>query len=225
MAHTDRPPGPKNANRGSGGITDIKLTLRPPPNLRGMPVSQAPLPVDLLHMLEITWKILCGAHDTDLDLPDTQVMLNGANMDDPMYAAETVLVNMLSEIIDNVDRFSPWYSQPAKAFGLVKSRRNSGTTGAWVLTREAIKRWEEYLRALATAIEKNAGLFLAVNLLGELPAADAQNDPRIMAMCYCSPPNVIMVNRSLLDGEKIVCESCYHPFRAVGGFGDDATVH
>lgn len=176
-------------------------------------------------MLEITWKTLSGAYDIDLEQPDTQVLLHGADMDDPVYASETVLVNMLSEIIDNVDRFSPWFSQPAKAFGLVLSHRSKGSSPKWVLTKDAVKRWEEYLRALATAIEKNAGLFLAVNLLGELPSANAEDDPRIMAVCFCDPPNVIMVNRSLLKGEKIVCESCCHPFRSFGMSGDDPTLH
>ena len=176
-------------------------------------------------MLQITWTTLCSAYDIQLDLPDTQVLLHGADMDDPVYASETVLVNMLSEIIDNIDRFSPWFSQPAKAFGLVLSRRSARAAPKWVLSRDAVNRWEEYLRELATAIEKNAGLFLAVNLLGELPAADAEDDPRIMAICFCEPPNVIMVNRSLLEGEKIVCEVCRHPFRPFGISGDDSTLH
>jgi len=210
---------------GSEGITDIKFALRPPANLREQAVSQAPFPIDLFHMLQITWTTLCSAYDIELDLPDTQVLLNEADLNDPVYASETLLVNMLSEIIDNVDRFSPWFSQPARSFGLILGHRHPESPAKWVLTKDAIKRWEEYLRALATAIEKNAGLFLAVNLLGELPAADAQDDPRIMATCFCDPPNVIMVNRSLLDSEKIVCEVCRHPFRALRGSGDELTLH
>jgi hypothetical protein len=177
--------------------------------------------VDLLHMFQITWKTLCSAYDIQMDIPDTQLLLRGADMDDPMYASETVLVNMLSEIIDNVDRFSPWFSQPARAFGLTLSRGNTDALPRWVLTRDAVMRWEEYLRALATAIEKNAGLFLAVNLLGELPAPNAEDDPRVMAVCFCDPPNVIMVNRSLLEGEKIVCEACCRPFRPFRRSADD----
>lgn len=172
-------------------------------------------------MLQITWKAICNAYDIQLDIPDTQALLQGADMDDPVYASEAVLVNMLSEIIDNVDRFSPWFSQPAKSFGLTLSRTDADTLPKWVLSREAVRRWEEYLRALATAIEKNAGLFLAVNLLGELPAPDPEDDPRIMAVCFCDPPNVIMVNRSLLEGEKIICEACRRPFRPFRRSSDD----
>ena len=73
----------------------------------------------------MAWRDLVAYFDLDGEFPDLQTLLRGADMTDPLYAAETVFVNMLSEIIDSVQRFSPWFNQPAQAFGLVLNRRAS----------------------------------------------------------------------------------------------------
>jgi hypothetical protein len=173
-------------------------------------------------MMQVTWQELIETFNVDGEFPDLQTLLRGADMAEPLYAAETVFVNMLSEIIDSVQRFSPWFNQPAKAFGLVLNRRRSAGSPKWVLTREAVRHWAAHLRGLSAAIEKNAGLILAVNLLGEMPKTDEAVDPRIMASCACDPPHIIMAHQSLLAGEKIACEVCRHPFRSFNASADDA---
>ena len=77
-------------------------------------------PIELLdRTLEQSWETLCATYDVDTDLPNAQNLFTRAALKTPPKAAETVLVNMLMEVIENVGRFSPWYKQPARAFGLV----------------------------------------------------------------------------------------------------------
>ncbi len=93
--------------------------------------SLAVVPVDLLDTLHETWQAVCCAYDVAAPLPDMAALFEGVDLSAPSRAAETVLANMLTEAMECVSRFSPWYRQPVWAFGLtlVRELRKSRPTG------------------------------------------------------------------------------------------------
>lgn len=168
-------------------------------------------PIDLLDStLEQTWEILCTTYDVSSDLPGTQILFAQAALSTPPKAAETVFVNMLTEVIEKVSRFSPWYKQPARAFGLVSLRDPSTGQSRWLLAPEALQRWQPLLKKLTQAIKLNNGLIQATLLIENL--GGEENDPMVIAQCQCYPPKRIQINLSILDKTAIICDECQQPF-------------
>jgi hypothetical protein len=169
-------------------------------------------PIDLLdNTLEQTWETLCAAYEVSTDLPNTQNLFANATLKTPPKAAETVFVNMLTEVIENVGRFSPWYKQPARAYGLVSLRDPITGHSRWLLAPEALQRWQVTLQTLTQAIKLNNGLIQAT-LLVENFADGELNDPQVIAQCNCYPPKRIQINMSILDKTAIICDKCQQPF-------------
>jgi hypothetical protein len=158
-----------------------------------------------------SWHALCEAYEVDIDLPNAQNLFARAAIKTPPKAAETVLVNMITEVIENVGRFSPWYKQPARAFGLVSLRDPVTGRSAWLLAPEALQRWQGVLQNLGQAIKLNNGLIQAT-LLVENFAEEELDDPLIIAQCDCYPPKRIQINLSILDKTAIICDECQQPF-------------
>ena len=74
-------------------------------------------PTDMLQdNLEYVWDELCRAYDLHRPLPDMQTLFDGAGLRSDSRSAEMILANMLLELMEEVDRFSPWYKMPARAF-------------------------------------------------------------------------------------------------------------
>lgn len=176
------------------------------------------VPVDLLDTLRETWQAVCCAYDVTAPLPDMAALFEGADLAVPPRAAETVLANMLTEAMECVSRFSPWYRQPVWAFGLTLVREAPEVPPHWSLTQGAQHNWQRALRTLERAIERNVGLILSANVIASLdmrPAPD--QDPCVTAQCACTPPRVILVNRSVLLKAEIRCDNCRELFHETEG--------
>ena len=169
-------------------------------------------PIDLLDStLEQSWETLCATYEVEIALPNVQYLFDRAAIKTPPKAAETVLVNMLTEVIENLGRFSPWYKQPARAFGLVSLRDPLTGISRWLLAPEALQRWQSLLQDLTEAIKINNGLIQATLLVENL-AEEELNDPQVIAECNRYPPKRIQINLSILDKTAIICDECQQAF-------------
>lgn len=172
--------------------------------------------VDTLdEVLDETWRTLCSAYDVSGDLPDIETLFEGGDLADSYQAAEAVVVNMLTEIIEIVGRFSPWYTKPARAFGLINIREQTCNRVRWILAPEAAQRWQSHLQALVFAIEGTTGLLEATLLVGKLMRRAPLDDPCVTAACNCIPRRVILINKSFLDCQRIICRDCEQPFQII----------
>jgi hypothetical protein len=172
------------------------------------------LPVETLNdLLEQIWHTLCCYYDASGKLPDIKSLFEGAPLSDPIRAANIVFVNMLLDIVENVGRFSPWYTRPARAFGLVSIHDPVTGQNIWMLAPEAEQRWQPWLKDLSDAINQNYSFLQAMILVDKLMeqyAADQQS--LLAAHCSCDPPRTIQVASSVLEKAKIVCHACLQPF-------------
>jgi hypothetical protein len=169
-------------------------------------------PIELLdNALEQSWEILCASYEVDSPLPNAQILFSNAKLKTPPKAAENVLVNMLTEIIENVGRFSPWYKQPARAFGLVSLRDPVTGQSRWLLTPDALQRWKDLLKKLTQAIAQNNGLIQATVLVENLTEVELEGS-QVIAACECNPPKRIQINASILDQTAIICDDCQQAF-------------
>ena len=63
-------------------------------------------PIELLdNTLEQSWRVLCETYEVETELSNVQNLFAKATIKTPPKAAETVLVNMITEVIENVGRF------------------------------------------------------------------------------------------------------------------------
>lgn len=169
-------------------------------------------PVEVLRgAIEHAWMSVCHAYDASASLPDMQTLFAEVDLTRPNQAAEQVLLVMLQEVIESIGRFSPWYKQPARAFGLTSVRDIKTSRVKWILAPEAVQRWQEALAPLSYAIRRYSGLIQAMMLVDDL-MADMDINPCVSASCSCIPPNTIQVRKSVLDKSEILCERCMQPF-------------
>ena len=169
-------------------------------------------PVDTLNeCFERAWSTLCKTYDASVSLPGIVVLFDHVNLSDPEQAAEAVLVNMLLEVVESICRFSPWYTKPARAFGLNSIRDAVTNRLYWVLAPEAAQQWDHLLAPLSHVIMKYNGLVQAL-LVGESWWGPEDDDPNVTACCGCMPPKVIQLKRSILVKEKIVCDHCMQTY-------------
>jgi hypothetical protein len=181
------------------------------------------VPLDMLDTLIQTWQTIGAQYDVTGELPDMGTLFEGVDLDEPDRASEQVIVNMLSEVMERIGRFSPWYKRPAKDFGLVMTLNETTHCAEWTLSPEATRQWRWLLRNLATAVEKNVGLILSANWLDNLEATRAADDPCVAASCLCTPPRVILVHRSVLTHAEIRCDACQQVFHLLEDtpYGDE----
>jgi hypothetical protein len=172
--------------------------------------------VDTLdEVLEETWRTLSSTYDVSGELPEIEMLFRGADLADPYRAAETVLVNMLSDIIESVGRFSPWYTKPARAFGLITVREETCNRVRWILAPEAAQRWQPHLQELGIVIQRTTGLLEATLLVENLTKRIPLDDPCVTAACCCNPRRIILINKSVINCTEIICHDCERPFRIV----------
>jgi hypothetical protein len=169
-------------------------------------------PVEALHQsIEQAWMSICRGYEVAACMPDIQTLFAGADLTHPNQSAESVVVAMLQEANESVGRFSPWYKQPARAFGLTSVRDARSGRVKWMLAPEAVQRWQDILAPLANSIRKYSGLIHAMLLVDDL-MADIDADPCITAQCSCIPPLTIQLRRSVLEKSEILCDRCLQPF-------------
>ena len=104
---------------------------------------------------------------------------------------------------------------------MIHVRDRAHNRSSWMLSPETRERWEAVLKPLATAIERNMGLMLAADVLGDLVAGEPCDESRALACCLCVPPRVILINRGVLANTNVECDQCRRPFRAVEGSDDE----
>ena len=116
-------------------------------------------PVEMLtESLQQIWHHLCCNYDASGKLPDVKALFLNADLSDSMEASKMVVRNMLLEVMENIGRFSPWYTRPARAFGLASLRDPVSGHSQWILAPEAVQKWQPTLDELAAAIDKNYSL-------------------------------------------------------------------
>jgi hypothetical protein len=170
-------------------------------------------PVDLLDTaIESAWEDFRAEYEVSAELPDMKCLFSGTELDMPNLAAERVVINMLTEVIECLGRFSPWYTKPARAFGLVSIRDRRTNRYRWMLAPEALQRWGDMLDELTLAIRKNVGLIQATLLVDNLVMDKICEEPRVNARCDCVPPRIIQINQKVLAETMIICDACKQPF-------------
>jgi hypothetical protein len=172
--------------------------------------------------LDATWRTLCEMYNVSAPLPEAEALFAGVAFGQPLLAAETILANILTEISEDVGRFSPWYKKPARSFGLIDVRDGTTKRVRWILAPEAAQRWELLLRGMAVAIQKHSGVLQATQLVDAL-MGDEDDDPCILARCTCQPYRTILIARSMLASGDVICDDCHHVFVPVeaGGIEDN----
>ena len=175
--------------------------------------------IDLLEALQEAWRHICAVYDVNAELPETSCLFEGADLRLPKQAAESIVANMLLSVMEEVGRFSSTYKQP---IGLIHVRDRAANRSSWLLSPETRERWQNVLHPLALAIERNLGLLLAADVLGELVKKGPCDESRVMACCLCVPPRLILINRAALGHANIVCETCQQPFQLIDAPNEDA---
>ncbi len=168
--------------------------------------------IDLIEALDQAWRSICTAYDVTAELPETPCLFEGADPRAPQAAAEIVIANMLLNALEEVGRFSPAYQKP---MGLIHVRDRATNRSSWLLSPETRERWQAAIQSLAAAIERNVGLLLAADVVGEIVKSERCDESRVLACCLCLPARLILVKRSLLDHDAIICDTCQHPFHPI----------
>jgi hypothetical protein len=170
-------------------------------------------PVGMLDdALERTWDMLRKTYEVSAELPEMLSLFAEATLFNPEQAADSVLVNMIMEIMESVGRFSPWYRMNARAYGLTSIRDSTTDRVHWMLAPEARQKWQVVLEDLAVVIEKNSGLIQAMILVEGFTMKDEAENPCVVARCDCTPPRTIRLQRSIFENTEIVCDLCHQPF-------------
>lgn len=175
------------------------------------PTALAVSPADLLETLDGAWGAICRAYDATADLPELASLFDGAELASPERCAETVVANMLLEVMEEIPRFSAWYKRP---LGVVRAVDRSTGQVCWHLSPETRRQWQTLIGQLAAAIERNIGLILAGRVLDDAELFTSDDDARALAFCRCAPPRVILIDRAVLNSADIVCDACHQPFLA-----------
>lgn len=180
-------------------------------NREGPPIQDSADYLDLV--IQDTWEELCSTYDVQAEPPDLECLFQRVDLSTPEDAAETVVTNMLLDVISLVDRFSSWYTRPARDFGLVSVWDRDRCRHQWVLTVDTYIRWLGPIQHLKKAISRNSGLLQGLMLVEKM-LQDENPDPCTIAHCGCEPPRFIKIKSSALDQANILCDACLQPFQA-----------
>lgn len=180
----------------------------------------APTEDILLTTLQHVWQTLSDTYDVIAAMPEPTVLFEDAPLDHPREAAEMILVNMLLEVMECVDRFSPWYIQPARAFGLTTVLDKITYRVNWGLTEKGMACWQPQLDDLSAVIEKQSSLIEAMIFVDGLLTAVTNEDALILAQCHCLPCRYIRVKKSILKKTEIICDICHQAFFPTDDYPD-----
>lgn len=170
---------------------------------------------EFYELIDSVWDSLCDAYDISAAPPMVKELFEGVDFSSPESAARSVIVNMLSEIIENAHRFSPWYTSPASAFGLTRTRVPVLEKLKWRLAPEAAHRWRRLIAPLSREIENKSGLIQAVVFIDQLEISSLLEGIKVKAHCGCIPPRGILVNPQILEKSKVVCDACCEVFSEI----------
>jgi hypothetical protein len=165
---------------------------------------------DFYGVLEFAWESLSKEFDIDEAVPDIKCLFMGADMNDSILAAETVVTNMLTEITERVHRFSPWYRAPARAFGLISLRDSRSHRISWKLAPEALQKWQKILEPLECEIAYKTSLISMMMVIDEIEIDP--HEESVLVACECHPPKELLVNQAFLNKEGIICNTCHQKF-------------
>lgn len=161
--------------------------------------------------IDHAWNAISSTYDVTAPPPSIEALFRKVDITSTGEAAEDVIANMLLEVIENIDRYSPWYTKPASEFGLTSVWNCEQKCHQWILTMEAYIRWIGVIHNLQTAIDKNCSVLQGILLVDEL-MNDQEEDECVIAHCGCEPPRYIKVKCSMLDQANIICDACLQPF-------------
>ena len=173
-------------------------------------------PVEMLNLvLEQIWEKLCNNYCATACLPEIQTLFDGADLNQPYQAAKMVLANMLLEVSESVGRFSPWYTRPARAYGLISLRDIKSGKNRWMLAPEAVQKWQFTLDHLCTVIDKSYVVLRAMIFMDALmeEAQDARQPALVTTTCGCNPPRRIQLSLKEMERGEVRCEMCSQLFR------------
>lgn len=166
--------------------------------------------------LEQTWRALCAEYDVKTEMPGIEELFEGAELTRPDHAAERVLFHMLEEISQNVGRFSPFYTLPARSFGMIRVRNSADGRVRWILAPEATLRWCHLLESLGEMIDRNLAVLTAMQVVnGVFEQLPDEDDPCVKAICLCYPQRSVLAHRSMLDSGEVVCNVCGERFNPI----------
>jgi hypothetical protein len=161
------------------------------------------------------WAKMCALFDAQACLPDMHAIFDQVDLRDPCGAAEQIVVNLLLEVMEEVSRFSPWYKQLPRAYGLTSIRDARTNQIKWVLAPEGYQQWEILINQLEWLIQNYRGIYQALLLVEGLMARSTPADPQVTATCQCDPPNIIHLRKSLVEKGEVFCDNCKSPFRLI----------
>jgi len=170
-------------------------------------------PVEIIsRSITNAWEALCKSYTVTASQPKLHSLFNGVELDYPDQAAEAVLVNMLLEIIEAIDRFSPWYGKPARTFGLVSMRDPTSGRQRWILAPEGCHRYHRLLNPMLDAIDLTRGVLRGILLVESRMESLLDEDKQVILECECDPPHAIQVRRSIQETVEIICDDCRMPY-------------
>lgn len=168
---------------------------------------------DIFDLLRHAWYVVSRHYDVIDDVPPMMVMFDSVDFKTTRQAAEKVLANMLIEVTERVDRFSPWYSQPASAYGLAHFREPESNYVEWRLSSQGKHRWQKVIDELAAGIRRDYALLLANLTVDRADQSPAKDREYTRLFCECDPPRSILVPARRLAEHEIICDHCGAPFR------------
>ena len=167
---------------------------------------------DLFNVLGEAWTQITAAYDVHAEFPEIKTVFRGAHHPDPCISAEMIVRNLISEVTQLVHRFSPWYTQPARAFGLVSYRDPVTHRNNWRLAPEAVQKWEGLIDRIAAELYQKNGLVEAVLFIDQLDILEEESSESVVAVCECTPPKELLIKRIFLDQGAIICRECEERF-------------
>lgn len=163
--------------------------------------------------IELGWNDISQHYDVSASPPPLERLFREADLNTAGEAAEVVVVNMLLEVIEQVDRFSSWYTCSAREFGLTSIWNCETKCHKWILTIESYIQWIDVVQNIRKAIEENLGVLQGILLVDYLMNNhDNSSSPCVIAHCQCNPPRYIKINSSALEKARIICDACLEPF-------------
>lgn len=173
-------------------------------------------PIEVMQeLLARTWSEMCRLYEINASLPDLQLIFEQVDLKDACIAAEKIIVNLLLEVMESVGRFSPFYRQPPRAFGVMSYRNPQTQRVEWILAPEGHRRWETPLNQLEWLLGQYGGIFRAMLLVEGLMVRSTPNDPQVLATCQCEPPHAIQLKRSLVQKKEVICDTCKQPYEMI----------
>jgi hypothetical protein len=163
--------------------------------------------------LEDIWDLLCETYDVSCSIPDMDTIMYEVDMSDPDRAAHDIMVNLITEVIEQVSRFSSWYTKPSRAFGIVSVASKIHLKTKQILAPEAVMKWHDTLDSLSDAIRMNSGVIEASLLVNRLmDDLSSDKDPHIVVSCECIPRVKIRLKKSILVKAELMCDNCNEKF-------------